>query len=201
MSCSRALTAMRSPYETKAFITPVASTAALWPRGQVRSRLGEPSRFGISSLVLRRAAPISSRRFSRASQARLRCGQNTFIERRYAEGRPERLPQLAAELVRFGVDVIFAIGPPQAYAAAKATNIIPMVIVGGGDLVELRLTKSYPHPGGNVTGLTLVALELAAKRIELLKEAIPAAVLRWRARSDTVGTPRGRFSVFPGLGI
>ena len=99
------------------------------------------------------------------------------------------------------MDVIFAIGPLQAYAAAKATNIIPIVFVGGGDLVELRLTKSYPHPGGNVTGLTLVALELAAKRIELLKEAIPAAVLRWRARSDTVGTPRGRFSVFPGLGI
>ena len=84
------------------------------------------------------------------------------------------------------MDVIFAIGPTQAYATAKATNIIPIVFIGGGDLVELRLTKSYPHPGGNVTGLTLVALELAAKRIELLKEAIPAAVLR--CRSDTVGT-------------
>jgi putative tryptophan/tyrosine transport system substrate-binding protein len=103
-------------------------------------------------------------------------GQDVFIERRYAEGRSERLPQLAEELVRFGVDVIFAIGPPQAYAAAKATNTIPIVFVGGGDLVELGLIKSYAHPGGNVTGLTLVAVELAAKRIQLLKEAIPAAV-------------------------
>src|SRR5262249_48016632 len=88
----------------------------------------------------------------------------------------ERLPQLAEELVRFGVDVIFAIGPPQAYAAAKATSTIPIVFVGGGDLVELGLIESYAHPGGNVTGLTLVAVELAAKRIQLLKEASPPAV-------------------------
>jgi len=102
-------------------------------------------------------------------------GENLFIERRYAEGREERLPQLAAELVRFGVDVIFAIGPPQALAAAKATTTIPIVFVGGGDPVEIGLVKSLAHPGGNVTGLTLVTVELAGKRVQLVKEAVPAA--------------------------
>jgi ABC-type uncharacterized transport system substrate-binding protein len=102
-------------------------------------------------------------------------GENLFIERRYAEGQEERLPQLAAELVRFGVDVIFAIGPPQALAAAKATSTIPIVFVGGGDPVGIGLVKSLARPGGNVTGLTLVAVELAAKRIQMLKEAVPRA--------------------------
>src|SRR5262245_4573079 len=101
-------------------------------------------------------------------------GENLFIERRYAEGRQERLPQLAAELVRFGVDVIFAIGPPQAVAAANATSTIPIVFVGGGDPVMAGLVKSLARPGGNVTGLSLVDVELAAKRIQLLKEVVPA---------------------------
>jgi putative tryptophan/tyrosine transport system substrate-binding protein len=74
------------------------------------------------------------------------------------------------------VDVIFAIGPPQAVAAAKATSTIPIVFVGGGDPVEIGLVKSLARPGGNVTGLSLVTVELAAKRIQLLREAVPAAV-------------------------
>jgi len=102
-------------------------------------------------------------------------GQNLFIERRYAEGSEERLPQLAAELVKYGVDVIFAIGPPQALAAAKATNKIPIVFVGGGDPVALGLIKSFAHPGGNVTGITFVTVDLAPKRIQLLHEAVPGS--------------------------
>jgi putative tryptophan/tyrosine transport system substrate-binding protein len=102
-------------------------------------------------------------------------GQNLFIERRYGEGREERLPQLAEELVQFGVDVIFAIGPPQALAAAKATNRIPIVFVGGGDPVAMGLVRSFAQPGGNLTGLTFVTVELASKRIQLLKDAVPIA--------------------------
>jgi ABC-type uncharacterized transport system substrate-binding protein len=94
---------------------------------------------------------------------------------RYGEGREERLPQLAEELVQYGVDVIFAVGPPQALAAARATNKIPIVFVGGGDPVEIGLVKSFAHPGGNVTGLTFVTVELASKRMQLLKEAVPVA--------------------------
>src|SRR2546430_258364 len=102
-------------------------------------------------------------------------GQNLFIERRYGEGREERLPQLAEELVQFGVDVIFAIGPPQALAVAKATNRIPIVFVGGGDPVAMGLVKSFAQPGGNLTGLNLVTLQLASKRLQLLKDAVPIA--------------------------
>jgi putative ABC transport system substrate-binding protein len=130
---------------------------------------------------LESGAPSSSPHLLAAFQQRLREldyieGRNIFIESRYAEGREERLPQLAVELVQAGVAVIFAIGPPQALAAARATSTIPIVFVGGGDPVEIGLVKSLAHPGGNVTGLTLIAVELGAKRIEMLKEAIPAAV-------------------------
>ena len=102
-------------------------------------------------------------------------GQNLFIERRYGEGREERLPQLAEELVQFGVDAIFAIGPPQALAAAKATHRIPIVFVGGGDPVAMGLVKSLARPGGNLTGLTFVTVELASKRMQLLKDAVSIA--------------------------
>jgi putative tryptophan/tyrosine transport system substrate-binding protein len=102
-------------------------------------------------------------------------GQNLFIVSRYGEGREERLRPLADELVQYGVDVIFAIGPPQALAAAKATDKIPIVFVGGGDPVQMGLVKSFAHPGGNATGLTFVTVDLASKRVQLLKEAIPLA--------------------------
>ena len=102
-------------------------------------------------------------------------GRNLFIQSRYAEGREERLPQLATELVEYGLDVIFAIGPPQALAVAKATDKIPIVFVGGGDPVQMGLVQSFAHPGRNATGLTFVTVDLASKRIQLLKEAVPAA--------------------------
>lgn len=102
-------------------------------------------------------------------------GQNLFIVSRYGEGREERLRPLADELVQYGVDVIFAIGPPQAVAVAKATDKIPIVFVGGGDPVQMGLVKSFAHPGGNATGLTFVTVDLASKRIQLLKEVIPSA--------------------------
>ena len=102
-------------------------------------------------------------------------GQNLFIERRYGEGREERLPQLAEELVQFGVDAIFAIGPPPALAAPKATDRFPIVFVGGGDPVAMGLVKSLARPGGNLTGLTFVTVELASKRIQLLKDAVSIA--------------------------
>jgi putative ABC transport system substrate-binding protein len=102
-------------------------------------------------------------------------GQNLFIVSRYGEGREERLGPLANELVEYGLDIIFAIGPPQAVAAAKATDKIPIVFVGGGDPVQMGLVKSFAHPGGNATGLTFVTVDLASKRIQVLKEAVPSA--------------------------
>jgi putative ABC transport system substrate-binding protein len=102
-------------------------------------------------------------------------GQNIATEYRYAEGKPDRYPELLAELVCLKVDVIVAAGGDRSIRAAKnATKTIPIVMVGlGSDPVEARLVESLAHPGGNVTGVTNLSRELGGKRLELLKEAIP----------------------------
>jgi putative tryptophan/tyrosine transport system substrate-binding protein len=102
-------------------------------------------------------------------------GQNIAIEYRYAEGRPEREPGLAAELVRLKVDIIVvAAGDVTIRAAKNATKTIPIVMMGqGSDPVRAGHVESLARPGGNVTGLTNLNRELGGKRLELLKEAIP----------------------------
>jgi len=101
-------------------------------------------------------------------------GQNIAIEYRYAEGKLDRHPELAAELVRLKVDIIIAGGDPPIRAAKNATKTIPIVMIGPGlDPVEAGLVESLARPGGNVTGITNLAGELAGKRLELLKEAVP----------------------------
>ena len=102
-------------------------------------------------------------------------GQNIAIEYRYAEGKRDRLPELAAELVRLKVDIIVVAGGDRLIRAAKnATKTIPIVMVGAGaDPVEAGLVESLARPGGNVTGLTNLSRELGGKRLELLKEAVP----------------------------
>ena len=100
-------------------------------------------------------------------------GKNTIIEFRSAEGRFDRLPELAAELVRRNVDVIVVGGTPAIRAAKQATNTIPIVIAAVGDAVAGGLVASLSRPGGNITGSTYFAPELAAKQLELLKEAFP----------------------------
>ena len=101
-------------------------------------------------------------------------GRNIVIEARWAEDKFERLPQLAAELVRLKVDLIAATGGAvSALAAKNATITIPIAFIAGGDLVKIGLIDSLAHPGGNVTGLSLLTTELGAKRLELLKEAFP----------------------------
>jgi putative ABC transport system substrate-binding protein len=102
-------------------------------------------------------------------------GQNIAIEYRYAEGKLDRLPELAAELVRLKVDIIVVAGGGRSPRAAKnATKTIPIVMMGQGiDPVEAGLVESLARPGGNVTGITLLSRELVGKRLELLKEAVP----------------------------
>ncbi len=101
-------------------------------------------------------------------------GQNMAIEYRYAEGKNDRLPELAAELVRLKVDIIVTGGVPLVRAAKNATKTIPIVMLGqGADPVEAGLVDSLARPGGNVTGLTNLGRELGGKRLELLKEAVP----------------------------
>ena len=102
-------------------------------------------------------------------------GQSIASEYRYTEGQPDRLPELAAELVRLKVDIIVVAGGTIPVRAAKnATKTIPIVMTGGGDdPVEAGLVESLARPGGNVTGLTNLGRELIGKRLELFKEAVP----------------------------
>jgi len=100
-------------------------------------------------------------------------GANILIEYRYAEGKPERLPELAVELIRLPVDVIVASSPGGVRAAQQATRTVPIVISAAPDPVGEGLVPSLAHPNGNTTGLTLDAEELTGKQLELLKEALP----------------------------
>src|SRR5262245_38173959 len=102
-------------------------------------------------------------------------GQNIDIEYRYAEGKPNRAPVLAAELVRLKVDIIVVAGGEEWIRAARnATKSIPIVMAGtGADPVEAGHVKSLARPGGNVTGTTLLSRELGGKRLELFKDAVP----------------------------
>ena len=100
-------------------------------------------------------------------------GQNIIIEHRYADGSPDRLPDLAAEFVRLKVDVIVTQNTSVARAASNATKTIPIVMADGADPVTNGLVASLARPGGNVTGLTNAATDLAVKRLELLKEIFP----------------------------
>ena len=102
-------------------------------------------------------------------------GQNIAIEYRYAEGKRDRFPELAAELMRLKVDIIVAAGGGRLIRAVKnATKTIPIIMSGvGADPVETGLVESLARPGGNVTGITNLTRELSGKRLELLKEAVP----------------------------
>jgi putative ABC transport system substrate-binding protein len=101
-------------------------------------------------------------------------GKNIVIEYRFSEGRNERLPELAAELVGLKVDVILASGTPASFAAKQATNTIPIVMGSlAANPVETGLIVSLARPGGNITGMTEMAAQLGGKRLELLKETVP----------------------------
>ena len=99
-------------------------------------------------------------------------GQNVIIDRRYARGDVSRLHELAAQLARVGVELIFAVGDEAIDAARQATSRIPIIMVAC-DAVEAGLVQSLARPGGNITGITCISGDLAAKRLQLLRDAVP----------------------------
>ncbi len=152
------------------FITLLGGAAAVWPivahAQQGRKRIGF---LGTSSLSLERhlldAFVQSLRELGHID------GDNIAIEYRWAEGQDNRLPNLAAELVRLGPDVIVTTGTPSTIAAKQATSTIPIVFASSGSPITAGLVASLARPGGNVTGFTLAGAELEGKRVQLLKEA------------------------------
>jgi len=100
-------------------------------------------------------------------------GRNIAIEYRDAEGKSERLPDLAADLVRLKVDVIVTVAALPALAALDATRTLPTVFIGAADPVTSGIVSSLAQPGGNVTGLSLLLPELVGKRLELFEQAVP----------------------------
>src|SRR5216684_4646996 len=100
-------------------------------------------------------------------------GKSIALEERSSQGRNERFSDLASELVRLNVNIIVTWGTPATVAAKEATKTIPIVMASAGDPVRSGLVSSLAHPGGNVTGSTVLGPGVAAKRLELLKEAVP----------------------------
>ena len=145
--------------------------AAAWPAGLAAQQPRQERRLGWLSPG---AGPgEASRSFFEAMRERGYVeGENLKVEYRWAAGKNERLPELAAELVRAGVDLIVTVGSPATAAAMQATTTIPIVFATAGGPVQKGLVASLANPGGNVTGLALIMDDL--KALEILKEAAPA---------------------------
>jgi putative ABC transport system substrate-binding protein len=154
------------------FIAVFAVTTAAWPLGTRAQQGGKVYKIGVLSAGSsetggRSIVPDALRELGYAE------GKNLTFERRYAEDRLDRLPRLAAELVSLKVDVIMAAGTLAPLAAKRATSTIPIVMMSAGDPVGSGLVVSLAQPGGNVTGMSLMAPDLGGKRLELLKELLP----------------------------
>jgi ABC-type uncharacterized transport system substrate-binding protein len=167
------------------FVFTLAGAAAAWPRAARAQQGGKRYAVGIFSAG---GEPVQNRAFFDAMRELGWVeGKNVVFEHRYAQNQLERLPELAADLVRLNVDVIATGGTLAALAAKRATAKIPIVMMAAGDPLGSGLVASLAQPGGNVTGMSLMAPDLGGKRLELMKEVLPrlsrVAVL-WNAANS-----------------
>ena len=156
------------------FITLLVGAAVAWPHGARAQLSGKTYRIGFlgATSYAQYRHQVDALRTS-LRQLGYEEGRNTAIEYRWAEGRYDRLPELAAELVKLNVNIIVTHSTPGAQAAKEATSTIPIVAVSG-DPVAFGLVASLHRPGGNLTGVAFFFAEICAKRVELIKEAIPS---------------------------
>src|SRR3954469_21686116 len=159
------------------FITLLGGTAVAWPLAARAQQPSKPPTIG----YLGGGGPITQRAWVDAFVQRLRElgwfeGRTVAIEYRGGEGRAERYAEIAAEFVQLKVDVILAGGTEAAIAAKQATSIIPIVFPTAGDPIGSGLVASLARPNGNVTGLSNLGSNLAAKRLELMREVFPLCV-------------------------
>src|SRR5215510_9769840 len=157
------------------FVTLLGGAAAAWPLAARAQQQPKVPTIGFLGRTTRSAASEWTAAFvQRLRELGWTENRTVAIEYRWAEGRDERSAQLIAEFVRLKVDVIVTSGTPQVVAARQATSIIPIVFATAGDPVGSGLVASLARPGGNVTGLSTQAVDLAGKRLEFLREVIPA---------------------------
>jgi len=149
----------------------LAGAAAAWPLAARAQQAARLPRLGVLLLSTPQADPQMETARRALRDLGYVEGQNLAIEYRYAEGRPERLPDLAADLVRTRPDVMFALGGDVTPAAVTATQTIPIVFTSSADPVRLGFVASLARPGRNATGVTFLLDELASKRLEILKQA------------------------------
>ena len=157
------------------FITLVGGAAVTWPLTAHAQQAGKVYRIGMLEMLSAtlNVANINALREGLRQRGYAE-GQNLVIEYRSADGRDDRFPGLARELLARKVDVIITRGTPAAEAAKNATSTVPVVMAASGDPVGVGLVTSLNHPGGNITGLSAIVGELAPKRLELIREIVPA---------------------------
>jgi putative ABC transport system substrate-binding protein len=169
------------------FITLVGGASVMWPLA-ARAQQQKLSTIGFLGTTTASAQVQRTTAFAqRLRQLGWIEGQTVAIEYRWAEGRYERFAEIAAEFIRLKVDVIVTAATAPVLAAKQATSVIPIVFAVAGDPVGGGLVASLARPGGNVTGLSLQQTDLAAKRLELLREVLPG--LRRLAIMGNVGSP------------